>query len=353
MSEPGEDAAAPRWRTVVARVIGRVGGLPAVRTLVATLATYDQAGGGLVAGGLAYSALIALLPGLLLALSVFGLVVDDPAIREDLVGLVATAFPPLEELVRVALEQVSAGAVPTGIVAVIGLLWGSSRFYAALDYAFSRVFHNAPRRNEVVRTLRGLAVTGLFVALPLVALLVGAWPRGCWRHSGGASSACSSSSSCASDRRRVGRRFVGGTLLVYRFVPGLVRPGRPAAGGGGRDRARGVHRVRPAGPADVRHGRAVRHPGDRVRAARPGCRSGSTCCCWAPPRRTSGQPRPPGDGGPSPSPGRASLRPPSPGKAAAAAEPGAADSDGRSLHGWAGRRWRSRAAVPGGLGPPG
>jgi len=174
MSEPGDDGAAPRWRAVAAQVIGRIGGIPAVRTLVATLGTYDRAGGGLVAGGLAYAALIALLPGLLLAMSVFGLLVDDPAVREDLVGMIATAFPPMEELVRVALEQVSAGAVPTGIIAGVGLLWGSSRFYAALDHAFSRVFHNAPRRNEVVRTLRGLIVTGLFVVLPIAAVGVGA-----------------------------------------------------------------------------------------------------------------------------------------------------------------------------------
>ena len=228
MSEPGEDAARPRWRAVVAQVIGRVGGFPAVRTLVATLATYDQAGGGLVAGGLAYSALIALLPGLLLALSVFGLLVDDPAIREDLVDLAARTFPPLEELVRVALEQVSAGAVPTGIVAIVGLLWGSSRFYAALDYAFSRVFHNAPRRNEAVRTLRGLAVTGLFVALPLVALLVGAVAARLLEIASGGASIGTLEQLLLRIGSPLGSviLFVGGTLLVYRFVPGNRVPSR-------------------------------------------------------------------------------------------------------------------------------
>jgi membrane protein len=228
MSEPGEDGAAPRWRTVAAQVIERIGGNPAVRTLVATLGTYDRAGGGLVAGGLAYAALIALLPGLLLALSVFGLLVDDPAIREDLVGTIATAFPPVEELVRGALEQVSAGAVPTGIIAIVGLLWGSSRFYAALDYAFSRVFHNAPRRNEIVRTLRGLVVTGLFVALPIAAAGVGAVAA--WL----LDAAPSGPPAGALEQLllRVGSPlaavllFVGGTMVVYRFVPATRVPVR-------------------------------------------------------------------------------------------------------------------------------
>lgn len=228
MSEPGDDGAAPRWRAVAASAIGRIGGLPAVRTLVATLSTYDRAGGGLVAGGLAYGALIALLPGLLLALSAFGLVVDDPAVREELVGLIATAFPPLEELARIALDQVSVGAVPTGIIAFVGLLWGSSRFYAALDSAFSRVFHDAPRRNEVVRTLRGLVVTGLLVALPIVVLGVGAVAAWLLDAAPGDPPA----GALEQLLLRVGSPlgsivlFVGGTLLVYRYVPATRVPVR-------------------------------------------------------------------------------------------------------------------------------
>ena len=162
-----------RLRALATRVVETVGGIPAVRTLLATLEVYDRAGGGLVAGGLAYSALIAIVPGALLVASAIGLFVTDPAMQERIVEFIATAVPPLEEIVRVALETVAAGAVPTTIIAIVGLLWGASRFYAALDNAFSRVFRGQPRRNEVVRTLRGLLVTFLFVALPLAALIVG------------------------------------------------------------------------------------------------------------------------------------------------------------------------------------
>jgi membrane protein len=215
-----------RLRALASRVIERVGGLPAVRTLVATFAVYDEAGGGLVASGLAYAALIALLPGLLLAVSVFGLLVDDPAVRDALVAAIGTAVPPLEDLARGALEQVSAGAVPTGIIAVVGLIWGSSRFYAALDYAFSRVFRNAPRRNEVDRTLRGVLVTALLVALPIAALVIGSvvsWLldlapddmviegalRGLWQIATPTGSLI---------------LFVVGTAMAYRFVPATRVP---------------------------------------------------------------------------------------------------------------------------------
>ena len=160
-----------RFRALAERVVGIAGGIPAVRTLMAVFAVYDRAGGGLVAGGLAYAALIALVPGALLVASAVGYLVDDPAMQDLIVEAVANAVPPLEDIARTAIESVAAGAVPTTIIALLGLLWGSSRFYASLDYAFSRVFHSARRRNEVERTLRGVVVTFLFVGLPIAALL--------------------------------------------------------------------------------------------------------------------------------------------------------------------------------------
>ncbi len=173
MSATEADDRVARLRVLADRVAARLGGVPAVRLLAAVFDTYDQAGGGLVAGGLANSALIALLPGLLLLLSVFGLVVTDPAIQAQLVEAIATAFPPLEDFAETALRQVSAGAVPSGIIAVIGLVWASSRFYSALDYAIARIFRQAKQRNEIVRTVRGVLLTLLLVAFPIMVVFAG------------------------------------------------------------------------------------------------------------------------------------------------------------------------------------
>jgi membrane protein len=162
-----------RARVLAERVVRRVGGAPAVQTLLAVLAAFDRAGGGLVAAGLAYAALLALLPLLLLVLSVVAWVVGDPAVQDQIVEAIAKAVPPIADVARSALEQVSAGAVPTGIFALLALIWGSSRFYAALDTAISRIFNAVPRRNPVVQTLRGLFVSGLLVALPVAAIMLG------------------------------------------------------------------------------------------------------------------------------------------------------------------------------------
>ncbi len=174
MSSAGTDeGGTDRLRLLVERVVARAGGLRATRTLLGVLEAYDGAGGGLTAAGLAYTSLIALLPGLLLMVSIFGILIDDAATREQLVLAIAEAVPPLEDFARAAFESVSAGAVPLGIIAVLGLLWGSSRFYAALDYAFTRIFQDGRKRNEIERTLRGVVVTFLLVAVPLGALVLG------------------------------------------------------------------------------------------------------------------------------------------------------------------------------------
>ncbi len=211
-----EDGSVDRMRLLVERVVARVGGLPATRTLLGVLTAYDGAGGGLTAAGLAYTSLIALLPGLLLMVSIFGLLIDDPGTREQLVSAVAEAVPPLEEFARAAFTTVSAGAVPVSIIAVIGLLWGSSRFYAALDYAFTRIFHDGRKRNEIERTIRGVLVTFLLVAVPLGALLLSVFTS--WL-------ATVTSAGIASLFLQVLSPvgsfllFVAGTVLVYRYVP--------------------------------------------------------------------------------------------------------------------------------------
>ena len=244
MSEPPR---VDRLRALATRVVETLGGIPAVRTLVATLEVYDGAGGGLTANGLAYSALIALVPGALLVAGAIGLFITDPEVQQRLVDAIAAAVPPLAPIVQTALDSVAQGAVPTTVIALIGLLWGSSRFYAALDYAFSKVFHGERRRNEVVRTLRGLLVTFAFVALPIAALLVGSiatWVLEAARD-GGAIDGIAADAPPARVADRLVRAVRGRRVARLPVRAGGARPvaGDPRAGGPRRDRA---GRVRPA-----------------------------------------------------------------------------------------------------------
>jgi membrane protein len=209
---------------MASRVAARVGGLPAARTLVAVLAVFDRAGGGLVAGGLAYAALFALLPALLLVLSVVGLLVGDLATRERLAHTISVTLPPLEGVAREAVEQIANGAVPTGIVAFVALIWGSSRFYSVLDRAFAHVFDDARRRGELERTLRGLALTVLVIGLPAAVLLAGSVATWAVDAADTAPEAVAMGGAARTALRfgeplALAVTFVVATALVYRFVP--------------------------------------------------------------------------------------------------------------------------------------
>ena len=225
MSATDEEGRVARLRAIAERVVETVGGVPAVQVLLATFSAYDAGGGGLVASGLAYSALIALLPGLLLALSIFGLVVTDPAIRDQLVSAIGEAIPPIENLARTALNSVSAGAVPSSLVAIVGLVWAASRFYVALDNAISRIYGTVRRRNPIQQTVRGLLLTALLVALPIAAVFAGSVVSWVADRIPGAddNSVAGGVVQLAWPLGTFGI-FVIATVMVYRFVPAVRVP---------------------------------------------------------------------------------------------------------------------------------
>lgn len=148
-------------------------GFPPVRWLKPILDDYDEAGGGLLAGGVAFNSLFAVLPAILLVVSLLGLFLDDPIRLERTVQAFARQFPPLEEFFRQAFDQFRAGAVSFSVIGLVGLVWGSSRFYQSLDEAIARIFRGSRRRDPFQRGLRGVLSVGLLIGAVLVAVVLG------------------------------------------------------------------------------------------------------------------------------------------------------------------------------------
>lgn len=171
-----------------ASVLERILGVPKVARVVAILDIYGKAPGGLLANGLAFSALFAAIPTLLLALGLAGFIAGDPAVVQRLTDALISTFPPLADLIESATAAVSQGAAVTGIIGLLGVIWAVSQLYATVDLAFSRIFSALPERDVIRRTARGfiwvaiLAATiiGLVVlasvAAALDALLPGSFP---------------------------------------------------------------------------------------------------------------------------------------------------------------------------------
>jgi membrane protein len=206
-----------RFRPLIERILR----LPPVATARSILDAYNGAGGALMAGGLAYAALFALLPGLLLLTGILGLLIRDPGRQRSAVDAIGTTFPPLASIAGQTLSQVSSGAVPVSVIGLAGLAWGASRFYGSLDDAFARIFRDAPQRSMVDRIVRGLlsvvflvvvfvggvAVTGIASAVvegSPFGVTVSGGTRQLWQLAGPALAALV---------------FIVGIGIVYRLVP--------------------------------------------------------------------------------------------------------------------------------------
>jgi membrane protein len=144
-------------RAILARFLRH----PQVAAVRAPLDVYGGAAGGLLARGLAFSALFALVPTLLLVLGLVGWVAGDAAARERISTTLSIAVPPLTGLIGDSVDALSDGAALTSLLGVIGVIWTVSQFYAALDVAMARIYSGEPGRSTLLRTARGFVAVAL------------------------------------------------------------------------------------------------------------------------------------------------------------------------------------------------
>ncbi len=138
----------------------------------AALEVYGRAAGGLLANGLAFSALFAAIPTTLLLLGVAGWITGgDAAIRERLRDALVAALPPLADLIDASLRAIGEGAAFTSALGIVGVIWTVGQLFGAAETAFARIFSDQPQRAVVRRTLRGFIVAGLLAVavIPAVA----------------------------------------------------------------------------------------------------------------------------------------------------------------------------------------
>lgn len=147
----------------------RVRRLPLVRGLLSVMDAYNSAGGGLLASGLAFSALFAIVPGLLLLVSVLVIAVDDAQTRADVIAWVIERVPPLETVATGIVNNLANGARVGSIVGLVGFVWGASGFYLAIDGAINRFFPARHGRDPVMGRVRGVVAVAIVVFAVLAA----------------------------------------------------------------------------------------------------------------------------------------------------------------------------------------
>jgi uncharacterized BrkB/YihY/UPF0761 family membrane protein len=143
------------------------------------LDTYNHAGGGLTASGLANGALFAVVPGLLLLVSVLVIVVDNQTNRDQVIDWVTEQLPPLAAFADEIVKGLAQSARVGSVVGLIGFIWGASGFYLGLEGAMERLFPGPKRRDPIMGRVRGVigvvavvgAVLTMFVLSTLVSFL--------------------------------------------------------------------------------------------------------------------------------------------------------------------------------------
>ncbi len=160
------------WRTNLERIVQRVLRIKVIRTTLAVMDTAGQAGAPLFAAALAFTTLFAVVPLLLLFAGVLGWLIQDTAQRAALLEQLVGYFPPLADVLSGSLEGVVRERGTLSIVGLVGLLWGASSYYAALDEVMRRIFPDGNVRGFISQRVRGIATVLVLVGLMVSMLFI-------------------------------------------------------------------------------------------------------------------------------------------------------------------------------------
>jgi membrane protein len=133
---------------------------------------HDQGGGGMLSAALSYFAFFTLVPSLLLFVSLLGVLVESAHLRAELIAGLVDRIGPIRDVATVVIDGL-AGSGRTGtIVGLLGLLWGASGFYGALQDAVQRMFPGPTARGLLPTRVRGVLTVVLILGSMLVAVVL-------------------------------------------------------------------------------------------------------------------------------------------------------------------------------------
>jgi uncharacterized BrkB/YihY/UPF0761 family membrane protein len=142
---------------------------PPIRGLLTINDAYNSVGGGLLASGLAFSALFAVIPGMLLVISVLILAAADADTQQRFIQWIETQLPPLASVATEIVVSVKDTAKVGTVIGLVGFLWGASGFYLALENALGRFFPSRRGRDPIMGRVRSMVAVLLVVAGVLAA----------------------------------------------------------------------------------------------------------------------------------------------------------------------------------------
>ena len=156
------------------RLVGaatRVVGSPRVAIGRRVLDRFNAADGGLLAAGVAYNVVLALIPIGIVASGFAGLVLNDAESRAEMIRTISRFLPPLAGVVDEIVGGLSRASPSLSILGLVLAAWGTSRLFAALESAIAQINAGGPRRSLVRRTARRLGSIAVLAGIVLVTLI--------------------------------------------------------------------------------------------------------------------------------------------------------------------------------------
>ena len=160
------------WQKALSDLVGKVLANRIVHTVMRVMDTANQAGAPLFAAALAFTTLFAVVPVLLLLAGILGWIVQDAVQRSALLDQLVSYFPPLADVMSGSLEGVVRERGTLSIIGLLGLIWGSSSYYAALDEVMRRIFSAEHVRGFISQRIRGVLTVVVLVGLMLGSLVL-------------------------------------------------------------------------------------------------------------------------------------------------------------------------------------
>lgn len=160
------------WRGRLDALLRAIMRTAPVRAVMDVTRAYDQGGGGMLAGALAYFAFFSLVPALLLFVSLLGVVIEDEILRDDLTDTLVNQLDPIRDVAVVVVDGLADSGRTGTLVGVLGLLWAGSGFYGALQGAMQRMFPGPGGRDFFRTRLNGVITVVLVLATLIIAVAV-------------------------------------------------------------------------------------------------------------------------------------------------------------------------------------
>jgi membrane protein len=146
-------------------------GIPRVAVARRVLDRFNAADGALLAAGVAYNSVLALIPIGIVATGFAGLVLNDAQSRTDLIRSITAFLPPLAGVVDEIVGGLSKASPSLSVVGLLLAAWGTSRLYASLESAIAQMDLGGPRRSLARRTARRLGSIAVLVGIVLAAVV--------------------------------------------------------------------------------------------------------------------------------------------------------------------------------------